>query len=250
MRERDLTGREGGFIAEGEVVVRTLALASRYEPESLLLAENRLAGLADVVAALPEAVPVYVAAQPVMDTVVGFHIHRGVLAHARRGPPLDASKLLEGRVPSVVLGLVGISNHDNVGGVFRNAAAFGASAILLDPACCDPLYRKAIRVSTGSALRLPFARVPSAHALLDLFQAHGLEPLAFSPAGTERLSDLVPPPRAAVVLGAEGPGLPADVLARCRTVRIPMADGVDSLNVAVTAGIALHHLAAAASKAP
>ena len=230
--------------------MRVLAAASRYAPESLLLAENRLPALADVVAVLPEAVPVYVAAQPVMDAIVGFPIHRGVLAHARRGPPKDAAALLEARGPSVVLGLAGVSNHDNVGGIFRNAAAFGASAVLLDPACCDPLYRKAIRVSTGSALRLPFARVPSAHAMLDLFQAHGFEALAFSPAGAERLADLTPPSRAAVVLGAEGPGLAPDVLARCRTVRIPMAGGVDSLNVAVTAGIALHHLAAAASKAP
>lgn len=242
MRERDVAGRDG-FIAEGEVVVRVLTTDALYAPESLLLAENRRAALADVLGRLPPEVPVYVAPQPVMDRVVGFHIHRGVLAHGRRGAGWAPEPLLSRG--GFVVGLVGVSNHDNVGGVFRNAAAFGASAVLLDPACCDPLYRKSIRVSTGSALRVPFARVTSASEMIELLEAHGFHPVALSPAGADRLSDITAFERTALLLGAEGPGLPDAVLARCRTVRIPMAAGVDSLNVAVTAAIVLHHLAVA-----
>lgn len=242
-----MAGREGAFIAEGEVVVRTLASpASRHEVGSLLLAEKRVPALQDVIDGLPEDTPVYVAAQAVMDAIVGFPIHRGVLALGRRAPPVSAADLLDRLGPrAIVVGLGGVSNHDNVGGVFRNAAAFGADAVLLDGACCDPLYRKAIRVSTGSALRVPFARTASAAAMANLLVGRGFDVLALSPVGAERLSDVRRPERAAVLLGAEGQGLPPALLARLRTVRIPMAGGVDSLNVATTSGIVLHHLAAA-----
>jgi tRNA G18 (ribose-2'-O)-methylase SpoU len=210
---------------------------------SVLVAAHRLDGLQAVLAGLPAATPVYGASQSAMDQVVGFPIHRGILALVRR-PQLGAEALMM-RLPAgraLVVGLVGIANHDNMGGVFRNAAAFGAAAVLLDDSCCDPLYRKAIRVSVGAALTLPFARAGTAHAMLDRLQAAGFEACALSPAGETALSALSLGPRAAVLFGAEGPGLPADVLARVRTVRIPMAGGFDSLNVATTSGIVLHHL--------
>ena len=144
----------------------------------------------------------------------------------------------------MVLVLFGISNHDNMGGLFRNAAAFGAGAVLLDPGCCDPLYRKAIRVSVGHALTTPFARLGEGQDPLALLQRAGFEPLALTPAGAVTpLADLKRPARAAVLLGTEGEGLPTAVIAGARPVAIPMAAGVDSLNVAVTAGIVLHHLA-------
>ena len=142
---------------------------------------------------------------------------------------------------ALVLGLVGVANHDNVGGIFRNAAAFGVGAVLIDGATCDPLYRKAIRVSVGGTLKVPFVRVADAAAMLDALEASGTRPLALSPRGTSTLEDVAMlQGRRALLLGAEGPGLPAAVMARCRTVRIDMAAGFDSLNVATSAGIALY----------
>ena len=243
VRERDLVGRRGGFVAEGEVVLRVLLRSSRHRAESVLLAEKRVERLAPLLEALPEGTPVYVAAQAVMDAIAGFHIHRGVLAFGRRAEELQADALL-GTLPerALVVGAFGIGNHDNIGGIFRNAAAFGADAVLLDPGCCDPLYRKAVRVSVGAALSVPFARVPPGAEAVELLARHGLEALALSPSGGELLARVQRPARAAVLLGAEGPGLPAEVLERARAVGVPMAGEFDSLNVATACGIALHHL--------
>jgi tRNA G18 (ribose-2'-O)-methylase SpoU len=138
---------------------------------------------------------------------------------------------------------VGLTNHDNVGAAFRNAAAFGAAAVMLDASTCDPLYRKAIRVSAGASLFVPFARSGSPMDLLDALEAEGYTPFALSPRGTTAVGDVARPPRAAILMGAEGPGLPEDILARCRTVSIPMAPGFDSLNVAAAAAVALHRFA-------
>lgn len=220
-----------------------LLTQSRHAPLSLLLAEKRLAKLEPLIAGLAPDVPVYLAPQAVMDAVVGFPIHRGVLALARRAEPLKPAALLAAQpTAALVLALVGISNHDNMGGLFRNAAAFGAGAVLLDGESCDPLYRKAIRVSVGSAVTTPFARLGPGEDLVGLLASHGFEPLALSPRAQTALADLPRLARAAVIVGPEGPGLPDDLLARCRGVAIPMASGVDSLNVGVAAALALHHL--------
>lgn len=240
VRERDLVGRDGLFVAEGRVVLEKLIAAHPERLVSVLVASHRVESLADILAGLPSGTPVYSAAQAAMDQVVGFPIHRGILALGRR---LDASArdVLAGLPPAaLVVGLIGIANHDNMGGILRNAAAFGAGAVLLDDTCCDPLYRKAIRVSVGAALTLPIARAGSATALVDALVASQFEIVALSPAGTVELNDLVPGPRTAILFGAEGPGLPASILARVRSVRILMAGGFDSLNVATTSGIALH----------
>ncbi|HPU16835.1 MAG TPA: RNA methyltransferase, partial [Polymorphobacter sp.] len=126
IRERDLVGRDREFIAEGKVVVERLLAGSRHRARSLLLAEHRVGALGDMVAAAGE-LPVYAAAQPVLDRVAGFALHRGILAHGAAAAPLDADTLLRGLGPRALLVvLVGISNHDNLGGIFRNAAAFGA----------------------------------------------------------------------------------------------------------------------------
>ena len=250
IRERDLVGREGLFVAEGEVVLRVLSRSPLVEPVSVLLAQKRVAGLAEITQALPPEVPVYAAGQAVMDRIVGFPIHRGILAVGRRRVVPTAQALLAGLpARATVLVLCGIGNHDNMGGLFRNAAAFGVDAVLLDPDCCDPLYRKAIRVSVGATLLIPFAQLGRDEDLVGLLEAAGLTALALSPRGETRLVDLARPPRAALLLGAEGPGLAEAVMARARTVSIPMAAGFDSLNVATTAGIVLHHLAFAASGA-
>jgi tRNA G18 (ribose-2'-O)-methylase SpoU len=245
VRERDLVGRQGGFMAEGEVVLRAWARSGRRHPlNSALIAETRAAALRPLLDTLPDEVVVYQAPAPVMDRIVGFPIHRGVLALGRRAPEPDPASLLAGLPPrALIVVLFGISNHDNVGGIFRNAAAFGADAVLLDNACCDPLYRKAIRVSVGAALITPFARLAPGTDALELVAGCGFQAIALSPSGSLPLARLRRPERAALLLGAEGPGLPADILARALAVSIPMATDFDSLNVATACGVALNHLA-------
>jgi tRNA G18 (ribose-2'-O)-methylase SpoU len=185
----------------------------------------------------------------VIDAIAGFPLHRGILALGRREPAVDPAALLSGLPErAVVVVAAGLTNHDNMGGIFRNAAAFGADAVLLDAECCDPFYRKVIRVSVGHVLNVAQARLAPGADPVALLSSHGFEVLSLSPSGRERLVDVRPPPRVAVVLGTEGPGLPAEVLARSRAVSIPMAAGVDSLNVAVTSGIVLHHLTAGPRK--
>jgi tRNA G18 (ribose-2'-O)-methylase SpoU len=246
VRERDLVGRRGQFIAEGGVVLRVLlGGGARCRASSLLVAENRLERIAPMLEALDESTPVYVANQAVMDAVVGFHIHRGLLAHGERPSDLGADALLADLPPrSTVLALFGIANHDNMGGLFRNAAAFGAGALLLDDTCCDPLYRKAIRVSVGATLKVPFARLAAGEDVLALLSRHRFETLALTPSGREPLAGVRPPERSAILLGAEGPGLAEALLVGARTVTIPMAPGWDSLNVAAASAVVLHHLAA------
>jgi tRNA G18 (ribose-2'-O)-methylase SpoU len=244
IREADLVGREGHFIAEGEVVVRVLLTASRHEAISLLLAEKRAAALQAEIERLPESVPVYAAPQELLDEIAGFPMHRGILALGRRRAFPSAEERLAGLGGrAIVLVLFAIANHDNMGGIFRNAAAFGADLVILDSDCCAPLYRKAIRVSAGNVLRVPYARLDRGTDALGLLAAHGFEAFALSPDGASTLSETKRPDRAALLLGAEGPGLPESILARAKTVRIPMTAGVDSLNVATASGIVLHHFA-------
>jgi tRNA G18 (ribose-2'-O)-methylase SpoU len=245
VRERDLVGREGRFVAEGVVVLEKLIRGRRHPLRSVLVAEKRVETLRPLLEGLGEGVEVYAAGQAVMDAVVGFHIHRGVLAVGTRREAALASLIASLPAQALVVGLVGIANHDNMGGLFRNAAAFGADAVLLDDGCCDPLYRKAIRVSVGAALTTPFARAASAGEMVETLVAAGFDLVALSPRGEADLGDIKRGARTAVLFGAEGPGLPAEVLSRCRTARIPMAGDFDSLNVATSSGIVLHHLAMA-----
>ena len=168
IRERDLAGRQGRFIAEGKVVLNVLFSAARFEAESVLVLENRLPGLADTLRLAPASMPVFAAPQAVMDAIAGFHIHRGILAIGRKRDADDPEALIASLPErALVVVLVGLSNHDNVGAIFRNAAAFGADAVLLDETCCDPLYRKAIRVSVGAALKVPFAIAADAGSIVD-----------------------------------------------------------------------------------
>jgi tRNA G18 (ribose-2'-O)-methylase SpoU len=202
VRERDLVGRDGGFIAEGVVVLEKLIQGRRHPLRSVLIAEKRVQALASLLEGLGEGVEVYSASQAAMDVVVGFHIHRGVLAAGRRADP-DLATLIAGLPErAMVVALVGIANHDNMGGLFRNAAAFGADAVVLDAGCCDPLYRKAIRVSVGAALTMPFARAGAAGPLVQTLAAAGFDLIALSPGGDLDLEALTPGPRTAVLFGA------------------------------------------------
>jgi tRNA G18 (ribose-2'-O)-methylase SpoU len=245
IRERDLVGRQGLFVAEGEVVLRHLVGSGRFRPVSALIDSKRLEKLAPMLAQLPDDIPVFHARQELLSAITGFPIHRGILGLGRRDEDASAEQLLASQGPgALVLVLYGIANHDNLGAIFRNAAAFGADAVILDAHCCDPLYRKALRVSVGAALKVPFARLARGEDALAVLARHGIEAIALTPAGDTRLADLRRSARMAVLLGPEGPGLPDDVIARSRCVGIPMARGFDSLNVATTSGIVLHHLTA------
>ena len=249
LRDRDLRrDHGGGFIAEGEVVLKVLVAQRRYRIRSVLLSEKRLPACEPLLAALPPESPVYAAPQELLEEIVGFAIHRGVLALGDRGAEPTMRELLGAPGPRIALGLAGVVNHDNVGAIFRNAAAFGVDAVALDHETCDPLYRKALRVSVGGSLVVPFARAASESALIDSLLAAGFAPYALSPRGEAELgAQGAAPPNAgriALVLGAEGPGLSAATLARCHTLRIPMRPGWDSLNVAACSAIALHWLTA------
>jgi tRNA G18 (ribose-2'-O)-methylase SpoU len=247
LRERDLVSLGRGFIAEGEVVLQKMIAAGRYPVASVLLAEKRVERLTPLLKQLPPKTPVYTVGQEILDNVAGYPLHRGVLAMGAPPTPASAEALLAATGPqAVVVALMGVGNHDNIGGIFRNAAAFGVDAVLLDSCCCDPLYRKAIRVSVGASLTTPYARLPADMDMVELLRDLDYEPLALSPSGEIDLHRVKRTGRTAVLLGSEGPGLPDRVLSRCRTVKLAMADGFDSLNVATTSGIVLHHLTAQA----
>jgi len=245
IRERDLAGRQGRFVAEGKVVLEMLLAAKRFSAESVLVLENRLAGLDGTLRNAPADLPVYVAASEVMDRIAGFHMHRGILAIGRKGAAQPAEALLD-TLPAraLIVVLVGIANHDNMGSIFRNAAAFGADAVFLDATCCDPLYRKAIRVSVGAALKVPFASFTETIGFTAALDRLGFGQFALSPRGRTGIRDAKRTERLALYLGTEGEGLPESLLARLRTVRIDMAEGFDSLNVAAASAIALHHFSA------
>jgi len=250
IRERDLVGRESRFVAEGTVVLRLLAEAhatrGRFVAEKVLLLSNRAAGVGTIVERFPDDVPVYVADAPVIDAIVGFHLHRGVLAIGRREAPPPLLAFLDA-LPEQALVLVGagISNHDNVGSMFRNAGAFGADAVLLDETCCDPLYRKSLRVSVGSVLTTPYCREGAALDLLAALAARGFAVWSLSPRGETDIRKISPAKRMALVVGTEGEGLAPDILSAFRSARIPQAPGLDSLNAATATGIALFEMASA-----
>ena len=246
IRERDLLGRQDRFIAEGKVVLNVLFAARRFEAESVLVLESRLAGLEKTLRQARPDLPGYVVPAEIMDRVAGFHMHRGILAIGRRRPSERAGALLDSLPEtSLVVALVGIANHDNMGAIFRNAAAFGAGAVVLDETCCDPLYRKSIRVSVGAALKVPFTVAGKAETLIEALASSGFSTVALSPQGTRSIRDFTPTQRTALLLGAEGAGLPDALMARFETVRIPMTGDFDSLNVATASAIALYELSSA-----
>jgi tRNA G18 (ribose-2'-O)-methylase SpoU len=244
---RDLTDadvrpdRRGVVIAEGVNVVERL-LGSPYPVRAIIGVPARIEALAP---ALGERdVPVYVMDKWLLSAVVGFRVTRGVLAAADRVAPPPLDQLL-GRARRVAV-LESLNDFENLGSLFRNAAAFGLDAVLLNAQCADPLYRRSVRVSMGHVLRIPFAVLPEPWPdSLDLLRGHGLRVLAMTPRPAAlRLRDIPAPDRWAVLLGAEGPGLTDGALAHAdEQVRIPMAGGVDSLNVATAAAVAFASLA-------
>ncbi len=276
-RRPDRSGGPALVIAEGVPVVQRL-LASPYQVRAVLGVAPRIEALAEL---RDVEAPVYLASAEVMAQAVGFHLNRGVLASADRLPTQPVETLIGSATRIAVL--EGVNDHENLGSIFRNAAAFGVDAVLLAPGCADPLYRRAVRVSMGHVLAVPFTELaapsPSApwsppaaassrfagsqfaapsrfapssrfarwpQAIAEL-RAAGFAVLAMTPGpGALALGDLDPEqhPRTAVLVGAEGPGLSLEALdAADFRVRIPMRAGVDSINVATAAAIAFAHLA-------
>ena len=233
----------GSFIAEGVLVIEHL-LQSRFPTQSIFVARPRVPAVEDLLASVPESVPIYVAEQELMDTIVGFPIHRGLLACGKRLSSPDPLELAE-RCRALIV-LEDLSNHDNVGSVFRSCAALGGDGVgvLLSARCCDPLYRKALRVSMGHVLRVPFAICDDLPALMPQLSAMGYTTLALTPAPDARVlqsSDKADFPRPALCFGAEGPGLTQNLIeAADRRVRIEMAPGVDSLNISVAAAVSMY----------
>lgn len=250
IRERDLVGRHGRFIAEGTVVLRMLAAAHKrggeFLAEKILILENRLSGVAEILSEFPADVPVYVANSTVLDGIVGFQLHRGILAVGRRvREPLVCELLASLPERSLVAAAIGISNHDNIGSIFRNAAAFGVSAVLLDESCCDPLYRKALRVSVGAVLQVPYARGGTMQELVSGLFENGFAVWGLSPAGRTEIRKVQAAPRMALLTGSEGHGLPPALMEKIETAGIAQVPGLDSLNAATATGIALYQIASA-----
>ena len=239
-RRPDLPSGKGLVIAEGVLVVARM-LVSRFSAHALLGTDRRRTELADDLAGV--SVPFYRASAAVMAEVVGFHLNRGVLAVARRPPELSLAEVLAGARTVAVL--EGVNDHENLGSIFRNAAGLGVDAVVFGAGCADPLYRRAVRVSMGHALLVPFARAGRWPADLEILRGNGFHLLAMTPGPQAALlaavMDGLSAQKVAVLVGAEGPGLTeAAMRAADARVRIPMARGTDSLNVATAAGLAFY----------
>ena len=242
--EPELATARGVFIAEGRLVVRRLLTDSSLAIRSVLVTPTARRALQDALEARPE-VPVFVVPPEVMARVAGFNIHRGCLAAGTRPAPADWRVLAASARRVVVLERVG--DADNVGAIFRSAAALDADAVLIAPGSADPLYRKAIRTSMGATLTLPFALAAPWPSMLSELARGGWTVAALTPADdamtVRAFARLARDSRTAIVLGHEGDGLTAEALAACtHRVRIPMSSRVDSLNVATAAAIALYEL--------
>lgn len=235
--------RAGTFIGEGRWVVERM-LRCPGATRSVLVAPGPSRALAAVA---PPDVPVYVASLEVLRATAGFHVHRGVLAVGNRRPfeGLSLDDLVPATDRACIVACEGITNADNMGLLFRNAAAFGVSGVVLDATSHDPLYRRCLRVSIGTSLVVPWARPEDWMAALDrLRSAHGFVLVATAVREEATVLDaLAPPARSVLVVGGEGHGLPAPTIEACNhVVRIPMAPGIDSLNVGVAAAVCLHRL--------
>jgi tRNA G18 (ribose-2'-O)-methylase SpoU len=255
------------FVVEGRLAVHRL-LTSNYSVGSLLVDDHQVTLAAELVAATrARGAPVFVGSRALVADAVGFALHRGVVAIANRPVPEGSTRLLArvvegpaagGGLPLVAV-LDGLNDHENIGALFRNAAAFGVAGVLLSPTCADPLYRRSIRVSVGYVLHVPFARLEPWPSGLHELRAAGFVVAALSPHPTAEshapvvgLAELKAwisdspqrPVGVALLLGAEGGGLTDGALAASDVmVSIPMAPGVDSLNVATAAAVAFHALA-------
>ncbi len=255
VRDADLRVRDGLFMTEGRLNVKRLLTVSPYRTRSVFVTEAGLRGIAPALERLDAAAPVYVASQALLNAVVGYSMHRGCLAAGERGPDPSLEALLgsDPERPRTLLVLEDVYSSENVGAVFRNALAFGADGVVLTRRSVDPLYRRAIRVSMGASLRVPYARAEDGPSALAVLRRAGFTSIALTtaPCATPLARCTDPPRRLALWLGSEGKGLSEAALGGIdQRVTIPMQQGTDSLNVATASGIALHHFRALAGKGP
>jgi tRNA G18 (ribose-2'-O)-methylase SpoU len=246
VREPALLSGRGLLIAEGRFVVRRLLRLPRIKVRSLLVNRAALSGLADAIESADPAIDVFVAPPDVITAATGFNMHRGCLALAERPKPVPLDAALS--TAEFVVVLERVVDPDNLGSVFRGCEAFGVDAVLLSPGCADPFYRKAIRTSSGAALVVPISRAAPWPDALDGLRARGFLIAAITPADDATEIGLfvriaAARARVALLFGTEGHGLTNDALERSDVrVRIPMSGALDSLNVAMAAGIVLHRL--------
>jgi tRNA G18 (ribose-2'-O)-methylase SpoU len=224
--------------------VRRLLADSALSTQSVMVTEATMESLADVLLTR-DGLPIYVVPQSVMNEIVGFNIHRGCLALGERPPRRSLADLTTNTRRLVAMERVG--NADNVGAIFRNAVAFGADGVLIGPSCTDPLYRKAIRTSMAAALTMPFADAQPWPGVLRDLHTEGWTVIAMTPSPTALpladVADIVRGQPTVVVVGHEGEGLSSDsIAASSYQARIPIAAGVDSVNVATAVAIALYEL--------
>ena len=234
---------KGVFIAESPKVIAT-ALDAGYEPLSLLMERRHIEGDAQPILARCGGIPVYTAERETLARLTGFELTRGVLCAMRR-PRLPSVEEVCARARRVAV-LEGIVDHTNVGAIFRSAAALGIDAVLVTPTCCDPFYRRAVRVSMGTVFQVPWTYLPAGERWQDTLHALGFETAALA-LRDDSLSIADPRlgrvEKLALCLGTEGDGLANDTIADCDyTVRIPMSHGVDSLNVAAASAVAFYQL--------
>jgi tRNA G18 (ribose-2'-O)-methylase SpoU len=243
--EPELMRARGLFVAEGRLIVRRVIEDGRFRVQSLLMNEAAARDLAPVFDALPPDTPTLLCQTADLRGITGHDIHRGCLALVERPPATSLAVVLASA--KTIVALEGVTDPDNVGSVFRNAAALGADGVLLSPTCCDPLYRKAVRTSMGAVLRVPFARAEEWPAALVDVRAAGFTLIALTPRQpSETIERYAAGPRSsrlALIVGTEGAGLTrsAEAAADVR-VSIPMHGDVDSLNLGVALGIALFML--------
>jgi tRNA G18 (ribose-2'-O)-methylase SpoU len=245
-RRPDLPTGKGLVIAEGVLVAQRM-LASRFRPHAFLGTQRRLIELGDDLA--DAGAPYYRASAEVMAEVVGFHLNRGVLGAARRPPELTVSDVT--RDAHTVAVLEGVNDHENLGSIFRNAAGLGVDGVIFGTGCADPLYRRAVRVSMGHALLVPFAKALQWPSDLNELRDNGFRLMAMTPnPAAQTLAeamDGLADQKVAILVGAEGPGLTETAMRASDTrVRIPMARGTDSLNVATAAALAFYERARSA----
>jgi tRNA G18 (ribose-2'-O)-methylase SpoU len=241
----ELARSRGVFVAEGRLVVRRVLDDARFCVESLLLNDAAYRDLGSLLDRLAPEAEVLLCDTSDFLGISGVNIHRGCLAIVKRPVPTMLRDVVAGAQRVIVLDSVG--NPDNVGGIFRNAAAFGVDAVVVGPGCCDPFYRKAIRTSMGSVLRVPFAHAGAWPAAVETLRAEGLTIVALTPREPSESIDAFAARsgglRLALIVGAEGAGLTKSVeTAADVRVRIPIVDEVDSLNVAVATSVALYAL--------
>lgn len=246
IRAEDAHGADGGFIGEGAVTLATILSAPTCPLTTVLVARETAGRFAHVLSQVPEDVPVLVIPHSLMNQVTGFEVSHSVLSYGRRPSlPLLPELIEQGLGDSTTfLVLEGLIHEENVGVCFRNAAALGVAAILMDESCCDPLHRRAVRISVGHALRVPWTRAPI-NDILEQLEQHSVCRAALT---TEQHAERIesfrrPAGRLALVLGSEAAGVSGATLRRCElNLRIPLAGGVDSLNVAVAGAIGLFAL--------